>query len=652
MLGRGPLFSPLRVGPLRLTNRIVFCAHLTNQAADGLPTPAHAAYYAARAAGGAGLVITEEHGCDPADRPYEKLIDAADRRVIGPARAVVDAVHAHGVPILAQLNHNGGQSNGRLSRRPVRAASPVPDPMFREVPVALTEREIAGLVAGFARTAGHCAAAGYDGVELQCSHSSIVRGFLSPLTNRRADGYGGPLVNRARILLEIVEAVRAALGPDRALGVRLCGDEGLPGGFGLDEAVVVAQLLAATGRVDYLNTAIGVATSTLYLIEASLRFPPGYALPIAAALRRAVDLPVIGVGRFTDPTDAERALAEGHCDLVGVVRGQIADPEFAAKARAGRPVRACVGCNQECVGQVGRNRWLGCTVNPRAGREALPLPTPGPAKRVLVVGAGPAGLRAAATAAGRGHRVLLGERADEPGGQVRLAAAGPGRAEFGHLVRDLLVEARAAGVRLRTGVEVDAALIEREDPDAVVLATGSRGVLPPWADPSAGVPRRVWDVREVMSGAVRPSGSVLVYDELGFQQAPAVAELLAEAGGRVEIMTPGLVVAPDLGTTLDMELFHRRAASAGITLTPESVVTAAATDPDGVTVTVLAHLAGVESRRRYDGVVCVLPPEPDDALWSALSGRSDLVVHRIGDCLAPRRVPAPIVDGHRVGVSL
>jgi 2,4-dienoyl-CoA reductase (NADPH2) len=220
------------------------------------------------------------------------------------------------------------------------------------------------------------------------------------------------------------------------------------------------------------------------------------------------------------------------------------------------------------------------------------------------------------------------------------------------VVRDLLVEVRAAGVDLRTGVEADTTLVEREDPDVVVLATGSRAARSPWADPPAGTARRVWDVREVLSGEVRPAGSVLVYDELGFQQAPAVAELVAAAGGRVEIMTPGLVVAQDLGTTLDMELFHRRAAAAGITLTPESVVTAAETDVDGVTVTVLAHLAGVESLRRYDEVVCVLPPEPDDALWHALNGRPDLVVHRIGDCLAPRRVPAAIVDGHRVGVSL
>ncbi len=650
------LFEPLRVGPLRLRNRIVFAAHLTNQAVDGRPTAAHAAYYAARAAGGAGLVITEEHGCDPADRPYEKLIDASDPAVIEPARALTEAVHAHAVPVLAQLNHNGGQSSGRYSRQPVRAASPVPDPLFREVPVQLTTNEIGGVVASFARTARHCAAAGYDGVELQCSHSSLIRGFLSPATNRRDDGYGGSVANRARILLEVVEAVRDALGPGRALGVRLCGDEGIAAGITIDEAVAVARLLEETGRVDYLNTSIGVATSTLYLIEASMRFAPGYALSIPAALRRAVALPVIGVGRFTDPADGERALAEGHCDLVGVVRGQIADPDFAAKARAGTPVRACVGCNQECVGRVGRNRWLGCTVNPRAGREATPLPIPGRARRVLVVGGGPGGLAATATAAAAGHRVLLCERAARIGGQVRLAAAGPGRAEFGHVVRDLLVECERAGVELRTGVRVDPELVARERPDVIVLATGARAVLPGWAAAAVGHPgtaaaRRIWDVDEVLGERVRPSGSVLVYDELGFQQAPAVAELLAARGCTVEIMTPSMVVAADLGTTLDMELFHRRAHAAGITMTTDRVVTAATADPDGVTITVLQHMVGVASRARYDGVVCVVPAEPVTELWRELRGGT-VPVHRVGDCLAPRRVHAAIIEGHRVGASL
>ena len=374
------LFTPLRVGPLTLANRVVFAAHLTNYACDGLPTEQHAAYYARRAAGGAGLIITEEHSTHPADRPYEKLIQGWRPEVIPGYRRITGAVHAHGVPVLAQLNHNGGQSSGMYSRLPVLAPSPVPDPLFREVPKPVEPFEIKEIVDGYARVARHCAAGGFDGVELQCSQSSIIRGFLSPATNQRTDGYGGPLPHRARLLLETVAAVRAAIGPGLVLGVRICGDEQIEGGTTLDEAVEVARLVSATGAVDYISTTMGVATASLHMVVAGMRAAPGYALHVAAAIRAAAGIPVIGAGRITGPGQADQALADGQCDLVGVVRGQIADPDFAARARAGPAagpaagIRTCLSCNQECAGRVGRNRWLGCTVNPRAGRESVPLP--------------------------------------------------------------------------------------------------------------------------------------------------------------------------------------------------------------------------------------------------------------------------------------
>ncbi|WP_445548841.1 oxidoreductase, partial [Frankia sp. CiP1_Cm_nod2] len=407
------LFSPLRIGPLTVDNRVVFSAHLTNYARDGLPSDQHVAYYAARAAGGAGMIITEEHSTHPTDWPYEKLIHGFNPQVIPGYRRITDAVHAHGVPILAQINHNGGQASSMYSRLPVWAPSPVPDPLFREVPKAVELHEIREVVDGYGLVAEHCVAGGFDGVELQCSHSSIVRGFLSPATNRRTDAYGGELANRARLLLEIVDVVRAALGPRRALGVRICGDELIEGGTTIEEAVAVARLVEATGKVDYINTSIGVATATLYMIEASMQVPPGYAMFIPSAIRQAVSLPVVGVGRFKDPLQADRALAAGHADLIGVVRGQIADPDFVAKARAGHAteIRTCLSCNQECVGRMGLNRWLGCIENPRTGRESVPLPAPRRrGRRVHVVGGGPGGMQAAVTAAQRGHQVTLFER--------------------------------------------------------------------------------------------------------------------------------------------------------------------------------------------------------------------------------------------------
>ena len=272
------LWTPQQLGPVEVRNRIVFSAHLTNYARDGRPTEQHAAYYAARAAGGTGLIITEEHSTHPTDWPYEKLIHGFHRDVIPGYRKMTDAVHRHRVPIFAQINHNGGQASSMYSRLPVWAPSPVADPLFREVPKAVTHAEIDEIVAGYALVAEHCAEGGFDGIELQCSHSSIVRGFLSPATNHRTDDYGGSLENRTRLLVDIVAAVRREIGGRLALGVRICGDELIEDGTTVDDAVRIAEIVEATGHVDYINTSIGVATASLFMIEASMHIPPGLSL--------------------------------------------------------------------------------------------------------------------------------------------------------------------------------------------------------------------------------------------------------------------------------------------------------------------------------------------------------------------------------------
>lgn len=651
------LFSPLRIGPVTVANRVVFSAHLTNYAQDGLPTGQHAAYYAARAAGGAGLIVTEEHSVHETDWPYEKLIHGYREAVIPGYRRITDAVHAHGVPILAQINHNGGQASSMFSRLPVWAPSPIADPLFREVPKAVDRREIAEIVAGYATVAEHCMAGGFDGVELQCSHSSIVRGFLSPATNHRDDDYGGSLENRSRLLVEIVDAVAEVLRGRGALGVRLCGDELIEGGTTIDEAVAVARIVEATGKVDYINTSIGVATATLFMIEASMQVPPGYALFIPSAIRDAVSLPVVGVGRFKDAVQAERALADGHCDLVGVVRGQIADPDFTAKARSGNAgaVRTCLSCNQECVGRMGLNRWLGCIENPRAGRESVSLPPPVRRRsRVVVVGGGPGGLQAAVAATERGHQVVVFEQAAQLGGQVLAAASVPSRAEFFDIVRNLIAHARRLGIDVRTGHEADHATVLAERPDVVILATGALPERPWWA----GDHPRIVDVRDVLEGRAEPSGDVVVYDELGFHQATSTAELLADRGCRVELATNGMVVGQDLGITLDLETWNLRAGARGIVQTVD-VVPMGATTGDGsggtderrVQITFQHHPTGADHVVTCDWVVASVHQRPNDGLWQALRG-APFPVHRIGDCLTPRRAHAAVIEGHRVAVSL
>jgi 2,4-dienoyl-CoA reductase (NADPH2) len=643
------LWSPLRVGPVTVRNRLVFSAHLTNYAEDGKPSDQHVAYYAERAKGGVGLIVTEEHSTHPTDWPYEKLIHGFHRDVIPGYRRITDAVHQYGTPIFAQINHNGGQASSMYTRLPVWAPSPVADPLFREVPKAVEQSEIDEIVAGYAMVAEHCAEGGFDGIELQCSHSSIVRGFLSPATNHRTDDYGGSLTNRARILLDIVAAVRRAIGHGLALGVRLCGDELIEHGTTIDEAVEVARMVEASGRVDYINTSIGVATASLFMIEASMHIPPGYALFIPNAIRKAVDLPVIGVGRFKDPLQAERALAEGHCDLVGVVRGQIADADFARKARAGKTddIRLCLSCNQECVGRMGLNRWLGCIENPRTGRESAGVGVRTPirrSKRVLVAGAGPAGLQAAIAAARNGHHVTVYEQSDAAGGQVRLAASVPNRAEFGDLVRNQLAECARLGVQINLGAGVWPGLVTEKQPDAVVVATGAQPARPWWATPDA---THVVDIRDVLEGRAGPSGSVVVIDEIGFHHATSVAELLADRGCQVEIISPGMVVGQDLGVTLDMENWWIRASAKGIVQTVERV----AQGLEGRTLQLLHHPTGTMETRDPDWIVLAVPAEPVEWLYRDLKA-AGWPVTRVGDCIAPRRAHAAVVEGERAGAAL
>ena len=376
--------------------------------------------------------------------------------------------------------------------------------------------------------------------------------------------------------------------------MRLCGDELIEHGTTIDDAVRIAQIVEATGHVDYINTSIGVATASLFMIEASMHIPPGYAMFIPSAIRKAVELPVVGVGRFKDPLQAERALADGHCDLVGVVRGQIADADFAAKARAGATdeTRLCLSCNQECVGRMGLNRWLGCIENPRTGRESegvgLSRHHARSRRTVMVVGAGPAGLQAAIAARRNGHRVTVFEQQAEAGGQVKIAASVPNRAEFGDMIRNQLTECRRLGVEFEYGVGVWPGLVDERKPDHVIVATGAEPTRPWWVAADAS---NVADVRDVLTGAAEPFGDVVIVDEIGFHHATSVAEVLADRGCRVEIVTPGMVVGQDLGITLDMENWWIRAGEKGIVQTTDLV-------PMGMDGTTLDPPASPDRRQR------------------------------------------------------
>ncbi|GAC1457649.1 MAG: NADH:flavin oxidoreductase [Ktedonobacteraceae bacterium] len=649
------LFTPIRIGQTVIPNRVVFAAHLTNLAEENLPGPRLTAYYAERAKGGCGLIITEEQSVHPSDWAYQKLIHGFDAHVIPGYKRMTRAVHEHGTRIFAQINHNGMQCSSIYSRRPVLGPSSLPDPIHREVCKELEQEEIAEIVRGYALVARHVREGGFDGAELQSSHSSLMRQFFSPYYNRRTDNYGGSLENRMRFTLEVIQAVRAEVGRDFTMGIRLCGDELIPAGLTLDDVKEIAKRLGATGQLDFINTSIG-EFHNLYMVEGSMHTPPGYQLFVSAGIRESVKLPVFCTGRIKDPVQAERILREGLADMVDVVRAQICDPGFTRKAREGRTeaIHLCISCNQYCIGRMGLNLSLGCIQTPATGNEQLfpTIPTRNTIQQskkptVMIVGGGPAGMQAAKVAAHRGFRVKLYEKSHELGGQINLLVRVPSRVEFGDASRNLQREIGEAGVEVQLRTEVTADMLEREKPDAVILATGSLPLLP--QVPGADLPH-VATVWQVLQGEkqFQPGDNILVFDQMGFHQATSTAELLAEKGGNVEIVTPQFYVGGDLSITLDIELWYRRALAKGIRLTPNHFL--AGLGPNSATI--MNNYTG--QPRQIEGIalaVMATPQNANDTLYHQLVGKVQQL-YRIGDCLAPRRVEHAILDGERAARAI
>src|SRR6266699_6033673 len=385
--------------------------------------------------------------------------------------------------------------------------------------------------------------------------------------------------------------------------------------------------------------------------------PPGYQLFVSAGIREVVKLPVFCTGRIKDPVQAERILREGLADMVDVVRGQICDPAFTRKAREGRTesIRLCISCNQYCIGRMGLNLSLGCIQTPATGNElqfpaiaATHQPRPGNRRpTVIVVGGGPAGMPAARVAAQRGFRIKLYERQHELGGQVNLLVRVPNRVEFGDASRNLQREIHEAGVEVHLGVEVTAEMVEHEQPDAVIIATGSLPLLPPI--PGADLPHvaTVWQVIQGEKTA-QPGSYAMVYDQIGFHQATGTAELLAERGCKVEFVTPQFFVGGDLSITLDIELWYRRALAKGMQMTADHFL--GSLGPNSATI--INNYTG--QPRQLENValaVLVTPQAANDRLYHQLQGKVKQL-YRIGDCLAPRRVENAILDGERAARAL
>ncbi|MFI5019594.1 MAG: oxidoreductase, partial [Dongiales bacterium] len=436
------LFSPLTLRGVTLKNRIFSTGHDTNLAAGGLINDRLVAYHRARAAGGAGLVVLQVSGVHETARYTSHLLMAIADESIPGYRAVADAVHAHGCRIFAQLFHPGREimesQDGSL---PVAyAPSAVPNERFHVLPCPLSPGMIGEIIEGYGAAARRMAAAGIDGVEVVASHGYLPAQFLNPRLNLREDGYGGSFENRLRFLREAIAACRAAVGPERVVGMRISGAEMDHDGLTEVEVLEACRALAGDGQLDYYNVIAGSSASVAGAIHIvpPMAIGTAYVAPFAAAVRQVVDKPVFVAGRINQPQIAEQVLASGQADLCGMTRAMICDPEMPAKTEAGKldDIRACIACNQACIGHFHLGYAISCIQHPETGRE-LDYGTVKPAgrrKRVLIAGGGPGGMKAAAIAAPRGPEVTLYQAAPRRGGQALQAQQLPGRAQFGGLV--------------------------------------------------------------------------------------------------------------------------------------------------------------------------------------------------------------------------
>jgi mycofactocin system FadH/OYE family oxidoreductase 2 len=641
------LFSPLQIGQTVAPNRISFSSHLTNFAEYNLPSERHVYYLAERAKGGAGLIITEEQSVHPTDHAYEKLIDAFKPETVPGYRRICRAVHEYETKIFVQLNHNGGQGDGTHSRLPVWAPSPVADVMFREVPKEMEPEDIQEVVDYFCLSATHVREGGFDGIELQLGHSSLIRQFLSPLSNLRTDDYGGSLENRMRFALEVIEAVRKTVGQDYTLGIRLCADELISGGLTLDDTREMARIFENTGKIDFMD--LSVATFyNLYMVGGTMHTPLGYTIPLAAGIKEVVNLPVFATGRINDPVMAERILADGQADMIGMVRAQICDPELANKAREGRleEIRYCVADNQGCYARISANKTIGCIQNPNIGYEkTLGIGSIKPAplkKKVLIVGGGPAGLRAAEVAAQRGHQVTLYEKKDKLGGQVAIAALGAGREELESVIRNEENQLKILPVETILNREVTAEFVLEQNPDVVIIATGSvpRECPVPGADGP-----NIFNVWQVLLGEAKLGNKILFIDYDGHHQATATAEFIADQGKEVHMLTSSLFVGQDLGPIQDMNLTRQRLLQKGVTFTTDyAVMKIKGLEVNGFNV----YSNEWYTIGGYDSIVLAMGNRVEDALYKALKGKVR-ELYRIGDCVAPRKIDMAILEGDKVG---
>ena len=676
MATNDPLLQPFQLKGLTLKNRVISTSHEPAYAEDGLPTLRYQLYHEEKARGGIALTMFGGGTLVAPDTPpaYGNLY-AGDDRIVPHFRELARRVHGYGAATMCQITHLGRRtSNYQGNWLPVIAPSPVREAAHRAFPKTMEDWDIKRVVKAYGAAAARCREGDLDGIEIE-AYGHLLDSFWTPTINRRTDEYGGTLKNRMRFSLEVLEEIRRQVGSDYIVGVRMSFDEDVEGGIQFDEGLRIGEILVDTGMIDFISVIRGHVDSNAGMsnVIPNMGTPQAPYLEFSGAVKRHFDLPVMHAARINDVATARYAIKEGLLDLVGMTRAHFADPHIVAKIIRGEEdqIRPCVGAGY-CIDRIYGEGEALCLHNPATGREStvpqVITPSGGPYRRVVVVGAGPAGLEAARVCAGRGHDVLLMEASRLHGGQVNLAARVDRRKEILGITDWLFDQCQRLKIETHFDCYADVNIVNQASPDVVLIATGGVPSVGRFTE-GENLAVTSWDI---LSGSVPIEKNVLFYDDNGQHAGVSCAEFLAESGCDLEYLSPEMMIAPDIGGT-NHPAYLRSLYGNEVTISLNQRLAGIAREDDGFTATLYSEYTQKKTHRRVDQVVVDHGTLPADDLYfalkpdssnrgevdqaSLLGGQPQSVVNnpagtfqlfRFGDAVNSRNIHAAIYDALRL----